>query len=94
MKFDPKIEGHCAKKKKVSDTHTNTMPITKLSGQNLLNNPKNPLVSGSGTGLGRGDSIGNPQNIMITTLTICGDKYNVSSALSFQTSYCINKPNF
>ena len=96
LKFDLLVvEGHCTKKKKVSNTHTDTMSVTTPLVQNLQNSPKTPLISGSGVGLGRGDVIGNPQNTIITTLGIGVDKYNVAISLSpFKNCIVSTNPNF
>lgn len=97
LKFDQNtiVEGHYVKKKKVSDTHADIMQVATPLEQNLQNSPKNLLVSGSGVGLGRGDVIGNPQNAIITTSSIGGDKYNVASALSpFKHCIISTNPNF
>ena len=62
LKFDhiPTIKGHCENKKKILDTHIDTMLVATPSIQNLQNNAKTPLGSGSVAILGRGDVIGNP----------------------------------
>ena len=71
------------------------MLVTTPLVQNLQNNKKKSLVSGSGVGLGRIDAISNPQNAIITTLDIGGDKYNVVSALSpFKHRIVSTDPNF
>ena len=62
LKFDhiPTIKGHYEIKKKILDTHIDTMPVATPSTQNLQNNAKTPLGSGSMLILGRGNAIGNP----------------------------------
>jgi len=79
----------------VLDTHTDIMLVVTPSAQNLQNNPKTPLISGSGARLGRGNVVGNLQNAIITTSSISGDKYSTASALSpFKHRIVSTNPNF